>query len=90
MVMEEFELLKSIPNIYSRITFHRMEIELSEQTKNEELKKRKFMRMKRLARELTSVFTSKYHTKELNSQLDNFGVTVRNDELMAALISLAN
>jgi hypothetical protein len=90
MVTEEFELLKNIPNIYSRIAFHRMKIEQMEQTRNQVLKKRKLERIQRLARELSSVFRSKYQTKGLNSQLSNFGVTVRNDELMAALTSMTS
>jgi hypothetical protein len=88
MITEIFDFLKNRSNIYEKIIFHRMKTEQGEQSRNQVLKKQKHLKVKRIARALTSIFSSKYRMKELESQLSNFGVAVRNDELFTALISI--
>lgn len=90
MVADELEPLKSNPDFFTKIAFHRMTIEQNEQTRNQEFKKRKKVMMKKLARAVVSTFQSKYQTKELCLELGRHGVGVRNDELILALHSMTS
>ncbi len=90
MVSEEFEPLKSNPDFFTTIAFHRMKIEQNEQTRNQEFRKRKNVKMKKLARTVVSIFHSKYQTNKLYLELNRYGVGVRNDELVLALNSMTS
>lgn len=88
MVMDEFKSLKENPNYFEIITTHRMNIEKSEQKRNQELIKQKLWKTKKVLRSVWSIFKSKYHQRELNSQLNNLGVEVDYNELKFALSSI--
>jgi len=88
MVAEEFKPINSNADIFTKIAFHRMKIEQNEQTKNQDIKKQKNAKIKRLVRGVSSIFWQKYQTNELYSELDRFSVGVRKEELMLALISM--
>jgi hypothetical protein len=90
MVAEEFEPLKRNPNFFTKIALHRMKIEQNEQTRNQELRKRKKVMMKKMVRAVVSIFQSKYQTKELCLELGRHGVSVRTDELRLALNSMTS
>lgn len=90
MVAEEFEPLKSNPDFFTKITFHRMNIELNEEARNQEFSKRKKVKMKKMARAVISIFQSKYQTKALYLELGMLGVDVRNEELKRALDSMTS
>ena len=90
IVAEEFESLKSNPDFFTKIALHRMKIEQNEQTRNQELRKRKKVMMKKMVRAVVSIFQSKYQTKELYLELGRHGVSVRTDELRLALNSMTS
>jgi len=90
MVAEEFEPININTDIFTKITSHRMKIEQNEQAKNQENKKRKHAKMKKLVREASSIFRQKYQTKELYSELSRLGVGVRKEELKLAFISMTS
>jgi hypothetical protein len=90
MVAEEFEPLKSNPDIFTTVAFHRMKIEKNEKSRNQDFRKRKNVMMKKMVRAVVSIFQSKYQTNELYLELGRHGVGVRNDELLLALNSITS
>jgi hypothetical protein len=88
MVTEEFEHLKSNPDLFTTIALHRMKIEQNEEKRNQEFKKRKNVTIKKLARAIASIFHLKYQTNELYLEVGKYGVDVTNDELIMALTSM--
>ena len=88
MVTDEFNLLRENPAIFETVLRQRMIIEKKEQQRNEKMSVQRFSNTRKITRIISSVFKSKYQQKELNLQLKNLGLEVRNDELAAALYSI--
>lgn len=90
MVTSEFKTLEYNSEYFGKMALHRFKIEQNEQRRNEDLRTQRFSEIKAISRIISSVFASKYHLKELRSQLKKLGVEVRNDELETALSSITH
>lgn len=88
MMAESLEPLQSNADFFTKILFHRMKIEQSEQIRNREFKQQKYVQIRKLVRLGFSVFRPKYQLNQLYSELNRYGVVVKDDELMLALFSI--
>ncbi len=88
MVTEELKILEENSHFFEKIAHHRMKIEQNEQRREKELSAQR--RAKTLLRFVSSVMSSNFQQGKINSQLKNYGVEVRIDELEAALYSITS